>query len=59
MAAYRELRNCAQHNREPTDIERQLGEAAMTWLQRILDQYEDEAQDFVDDPGAPELELAY
>jgi len=44
MAAYRTLRNCVQHNREPTDIEQQLGKAAMTWLERVLDQYEQETQ---------------
>jgi hypothetical protein len=40
MAAYRTLRNSVQHNREPTDIEQQLGKAAMTWLERILNQCE-------------------
>lgn len=43
MAAYRTLRNCVQHNRQPSDIEQQLGDAAMMWLERILDQYEQEA----------------
>jgi len=43
IAAYRALRNCVQHNRQSSDIEQQLGEAAMTWLERILDQYEQEA----------------
>ena len=40
ITAYRVLRNCVQHNREYTDIELKLGEAAMTWLGRILDQYD-------------------
>jgi hypothetical protein len=39
MAAYRTLRNCVQHNREPTDVERLSGKAAIAWLERILDQY--------------------
>jgi hypothetical protein len=43
IAAYRTLRNCVQHNRQPSDIEQQLGEVAMIWLERILDQYEQEA----------------
>jgi len=42
IAAYRTLRNCVQHNRQPSDIEQQLGKAAITWLERILDQYEQE-----------------
>lgn len=42
MGAYRDLRNCVQHNRKPTDIEQKNGEAAMMWLGRILDQYEQE-----------------
>ena len=42
IAAYRTLRNCVQHNRQPSDIEQQLGDAAMKWLERILDQYEQE-----------------
>jgi len=42
IAAYRTLRNCVQHNRQPSDIEQQLGEVAMMWLERILDQYEQE-----------------
>jgi len=54
MAAYRTLRNCVQHNREPTDIELKLGEAAMTWLQRILDRYEQETRAY-DEEGGEEL----
>lgn len=42
IAAYRTLRNCVQHNRQPSDIEQQLGEAAMMWLERVLDQYDQE-----------------
>ncbi len=40
ISAYRTLRNCVQHNREPTDVEQLSGEAAIAWLERILDQYE-------------------
>ena len=40
IVAYRTLRNCVQHNREPTDVEQLSGEAAIAWLERILDQYE-------------------
>ncbi len=39
ITAYRTLRNCIQHNREPTDVEQLSGEAAIAWLERILDQY--------------------
>ena len=35
------IRNCVQHNREPTDVEQLSGEAAIAWLERILDQYEE------------------
>ena len=41
ISAYRTLRNCVQHNREPTDVEQLSGKAAMAWLERILDQYEE------------------
>jgi hypothetical protein len=44
LAAYRALRNCVQHNRPPSDIEKQLGETAMKWLGRILDRYDQEVQ---------------
>ena len=43
MAAYRALRNAFKHNREPEDIERGEGEAAITWLERILDRYQQAA----------------
>ncbi|MCP4537382.1 MAG: hypothetical protein GY832_09560 [Chloroflexi bacterium] len=39
ITAYRTLRNCVQHNREPTDVEQLSGKAAIAWLERILDQY--------------------
>lgn len=39
MAAYRVLRNAVQHNRDPSDVDLKAGEAAITWIQRILDQY--------------------
>jgi len=51
MAAYRTLRNCVQHNREPTDVELKLGEAAIAWLQRILDQYERETRAYDEEDG--------
>jgi hypothetical protein len=44
MAAYRALRNCVQHNRPPSDIEKQVGEAAVTWLGRVLDSYDQEVR---------------
>jgi len=49
MASYCDLRNAVQHNREPSDIERPLGEAAMTWLERILNQYDEEAAEVADE----------
>jgi len=55
IAAYRTLRNCVQHNRQPSDIEQQLGEAAMIWLQRILDQYEKEVETYEEEEGEEEL----
>ena len=42
MAAYRALRNCVQHNREPTEVERKSGEAAILWLEGIIEKYEQE-----------------
>jgi hypothetical protein len=42
MAAYRALRNCVQHNREPTEVERKGGEAAILWLEGIIEKYEQE-----------------
>lgn len=42
IAAYRTLRNCVHHNRPPSDIEQQLGQTALTWLERILDRYKQE-----------------
>ncbi len=37
LDSYRTIRNALHHNREYTDIELQLSEAAMTWLERSLD----------------------
>lgn len=51
LAAYRSLRNCVQHNRKPTDIEEKNGEAAMLWLERILDQYNIEIEDINQEDG--------
>ena len=42
MQGYRTIRNCIHHNRVPTDIEQHLGEAAITWLEQILDRYDRE-----------------
>jgi len=46
LAAYRVLRNCVAHNRKPTDIEQKNGEAAMIWLGRILDRYDEEVSTY-------------
>lgn len=54
MAAYRVLRNAVQHNREPTDVERGAGEAAITWLERILERYR-QAADAADEDGDDEF----
>jgi len=37
--AFRNLRNCIQHNRPPTDIEKINGDAAILWLSRIVEYY--------------------
>jgi hypothetical protein len=42
MEAYRTLRNSVHHNREPSEIDRKRGEAAMMWLERIMDRYDGE-----------------
>ena len=39
ISAFRNLRNSIQHNREPSDIDQQNGEAAILWLSRIIDRY--------------------
>ena len=39
--------NSAHLNREPSEIDRKRGEAAMMWLERILDRYD--AETSVDD----------
>jgi hypothetical protein len=44
MAAYRALRNCVQHNREPTEVERKSGEAAILWLEGIIQKHEQEKE---------------
>ena len=54
MAAYRVLRNAVQHNREPTDVERGAGEAAITWLEHILERYRQTA-DAADEDGDDEF----
>jgi hypothetical protein len=40
MSAFRNLRNCIQHNRTPTKVEEKSGEAAVIWLKGILDKYD-------------------
>ncbi len=40
MAAFRNLRNCIQHNRKPTPVEEKNGEAAIIWLNGVLDKYD-------------------
>lgn len=40
MGAFRAFRNCVQHNREPSLIERKNGEAAVLWIERVLDMYD-------------------
>ena len=37
--AFRELRNCIQHNRKPNAVEEKNGEAAMIWLNGVFDKY--------------------
>jgi len=54
MAAYRAVRNAVQHNREAGDVERAEGEAAITWLERILDRYQQTA-DAADEDANDEL----
>ncbi len=49
LSAYRALRNCVQHNREPSDIELENGATAMKWLERILDKYDQENRVEIED----------
>lgn len=49
LSAYRALRNCVQHNREPSDIELENGATAMKWLERILDKYDQENRTEIED----------
>ena len=51
MSAYRALRNALKHNREPSDIELENGQAAMKWLERILDKYDQENRIEIEDNG--------
>ncbi len=51
MRAFRTLRNTQAHNRTPTDIEQQVGEAAIRWLQRTIERYEQELEDIEDETG--------
>jgi hypothetical protein len=56
MAAYRTLRNCVQHNRPPSEVEQMSGQAALTWLQGVLDQYDRTIREFTEDNGAIDVE---
>jgi len=49
MSAFRTLRNCVQHNRQPSDIEQKNGEAAIMWIERILDRYAQETSAYVEE----------
>lgn len=40
MTNYRRLRNTEAHNRQASEVEEPLGSTAVTWLERILDKYE-------------------
>lgn len=40
ISAYRTIRNCVQHNRIPTEIETKNGEAAILWLESVIDKYD-------------------
>jgi len=53
LAAYSALRNCAQHNRKPTDVELKNGQAAMLWANRIITKYYDDvaAEQVVEEDG--------
>jgi hypothetical protein len=56
MTAYRTLRNCVQHNRHPSEVEQMSGQAALTWLQGVLDQYDRTIREFTEDNGAIDVE---
>lgn len=40
LAAFRNYRNCVQHNRQPTSVEKMNGEASILWLNSVFDKYE-------------------
>lgn len=40
MAAFRNLRNCIQHNRQPNQVEQKNGEAALLWIRGVLDKFD-------------------
>jgi hypothetical protein len=40
LVSYRVLRNAVAHNREPSVIEQKLGDAAIIWLNAVMDKYE-------------------
>jgi len=42
MATYRALRNCSQHNRPPTEVEKKSGDAAILWIGQVIDRYDRE-----------------
>ena len=57
MVAFRAFRNCVQHNREPSLIERKNGEAAMLWLEGVLDMYDRDYVESGDDGNAQGLAI--
>jgi hypothetical protein len=56
LGAYNGLRNALKHNREPSDIELGNGEAAIKWLGRILDKYEEEYGSEMVEDGEDDLD---
>lgn len=58
LASYRKLRNCVQHNRPASDIEEQVGKAAILWMNRALDKYDEDmalARDEDDESAVDEI----
>jgi hypothetical protein len=40
LTSYRVLRNAVAHNREPSVVEQKMGEAAIIWLNGVMDKYD-------------------
>ncbi len=55
FAAYRTLRNCVQHNRPPSDVEFKMGDAAMMWIQGVLDRYDQTMSEYAEENGIEDL----